>query len=98
MYLVRNNISQAYLLVPVLAPLRLDRHLLRIQIMIMLKLKSKKWTIETPIYFIAFLAEVINKALIYKENSDINIFEIICEAAGKRMGLSVNAEQLKSLI
>ena len=27
-----------------------------------------------PIYFIAFLAEVINKALTYKENSDINIF------------------------
>ena len=51
-----------------------------------------------PIYFIAFLAEVINKALTYKENSDINIFEIISEAAGKRMGLSVNAEQLKSLI
>ena len=50
------------------------------------------------IYFIAFLAEVINKALTYKENSDRNIFEIISEAAGKRMGLSVNAEQLKSLI
>ena len=44
-YLVRNNISQAYLLVPVLAPLRLNRHLLQIQIMIMLKLESKKWTI-----------------------------------------------------
>ena len=51
-----------------------------------------------PIYFIAFLAEVINKALTYKENSDINIFEIISEAAGKRMGLSVNAVQFKSLI
>ena len=51
-----------------------------------------------PIYFIAFLAEIINKALTYKENSDINIFEIISEAAGKQMGLSVNAEQLKSLI
>ena len=51
-----------------------------------------------PIYFIAFLAEIINKALTYKENRDINIFEIISEAAGKRMGLSVNAEQLKSLI
>ena len=49
-------------------------------------------------YNIAFLAEVINKALTCKENSDISIFEIISEAAGKRMGLSVNAEQLKSLI
>ena len=49
-------------------------------------------------YNIAFLAEVINKALTCKENSDISIFEIISEAAGKRMGLSVNAEQLKSNI
>ena len=49
-------------------------------------------------YNITFLAEVINKALTCKENSDISIFEIISEAAGKRMGLSVNAEQLKSLI
>ena len=49
-------------------------------------------------YNIAFLAEVINKAPTCKENSDISIFEIISEAAGKRMGLSVNAEQLKSLI
>ena len=49
-------------------------------------------------YNIAFLAEVINKALTCKENSDISIFQIISEVAGKRMGLSVNAEQLKSLI
>ena len=48
-----------------------------------------------PIYFIAFLAEVINKALTYKENSDINIFEIIFEAAGKRMGLSVKCRTVK---
>ena len=54
-----------------------------------------------PIYFVAFLAEVINTALSVKdkvENSSLNIFEVISEAAGKRMGLSVSAEQLKSLI
>lgn len=51
-----------------------------------------------PLYFVAFLAEVINKTLTCKENSDFNIFEIISDAAGKRMGISVDADQLKFLI
>ena len=54
-----------------------------------------------PVCFIAFLAEIINSALSAGKNEDnasINIFEIIADAAAKRMGLSISAEQLQSII
>ena len=47
--------------------------------------------------FVSFLAEILHKAISAKDIT-INVFEIILEAVGKRMGLSVNADQLKSLI
>ena len=105
MYSVRNNISQVYLLgtsplavrPPPVAYTNHDNVEIEVQEMDNINFTSNLM-FGNPIYFIAFLAEVINKALTYKENSDINIFEIISEAAGKQMGLSVNAEQLKSLI
>ena len=50
------------------------------------------------VYFVASLAEIINKAISSKDINFINNFEIISEATGKRMGLSVNANQLKVLM
>jgi len=43
---------------------------------------SSGCTFGKPLFFLAFLAEAINKALDLKENNKpINIFEIISEAA-----------------
>lgn len=51
-----------------------------------------------PIYFIAFLTEVINQSILAREaNESINIYEIISESAGKRMGIPIDVEQLKSM-
>ena len=51
-----------------------------------------------PVLFLAFLADVINQTLSAKEkNEPIDLFKIITDAAGGRMGLPVEAEQLKAL-
>ena len=52
-----------------------------------------------PIYFIAFLTEVINQTIACKDqNKMIDIFQIISDAAGRRMGLPVDIHQLKNII
>ena len=52
-----------------------------------------------PIYFIAFLTEVINRTTrATKADKDVNIYEIITESAGKRMGIPIDIKQLKSII
>ena len=52
-----------------------------------------------PIYFIAFLTEVINRTIMAtKADKGVNIYEIITESAGKRMGIPIDIEQLKSMI
>ena len=52
-----------------------------------------------PIYFIAFLTEVINRTIMAtKADKDVNIYEIITESAGKRTGIPIDIEQLKSMI
>ena len=51
-----------------------------------------------PVLFLAFSADVINQAISVKEkNEPIDLFKIITDAAGGRMGLPVEAEQLKAL-
>ena len=51
-----------------------------------------------PVLFLAFLADVINQTLSAKEkNEPIDLFKIITDPAGGRMGLLVEAEQLKAL-
>ena len=52
-----------------------------------------------PISFIAFLTEVVNRTIMAtKADKDVNIYEIITESAGKRMGIPIDTEQLKSMI
>jgi len=49
-----------------------------------------------PVAFLAFLAEVIKQTILAKDiNDTIDVSQIITEAAGGRMGLPVDAEQLK---
>ena len=58
-----------------------------------------KFMFGNPIYFIASLTEVINRTIMAtKADKDVNIYEIITESAGKRMGIPIDIEQLKSMI
>ena len=60
---------------------------------------SHNFMFGNPIYFLAFLTEVINRTILAtKADKNINIYEIISESAGKRMGIPIDIEQLKSLI
>ena len=53
---------------------------------------------SNPIYFVAFLTEVINQTLLAtKTNKEIDIHQIISDSAGKQMGIPIDVEQLKSL-
>ena len=53
---------------------------------------------SNPIYFVAFLTEVINQTLLAtKTNKEIDIYQIISDSAGKQMGIPIDFEQLKSL-
>ena len=55
--------------------------------------------LRNPICFITFLTEVINRTIMAKKaDKDVNIYEIITESAGKRMGIPTDIEQLKSII
>ena len=52
---------------------------------------SSNFMFGNPIYFIAFLTPVINQAIACKdENKLIYVFQIISDAAGRRMGLPVH--------
>ena len=60
---------------------------------------SSNFMFGNPIYFIAFLTEVINQTTACKdENKSIDVFQIISDAAGRRMGLPVDINQLKNMI
>ena len=60
---------------------------------------SHNFMFGNPIYFLAFLTEVINRTILAaKANKSINIYEIISESAGKRMGIPIDIEQLKSMM
>jgi len=51
---------------------------------------------NNPIHFLAFLAEVIQQTIVAKEqNEAIDVFKIITGAAGGRIGLPLDSEQLK---
>ena len=60
---------------------------------------SSSFILGNPIYFIAFLAEVINQTIACKdENKSIDVFQIISDDAGRRMGLPVDINQLKNMV
>ena len=60
---------------------------------------SSNFMFGNPIYFIAFLTEVINQTIACKdENKSIDVFQIISNAAGRRMDLPVDINQLKHII
>ena len=49
-----------------------------------------------PVTFLDFLAEIIRQTMLAKDNNkSIDVCQIISKAAGDRMGLPVDAEQLK---
>jgi len=49
-----------------------------------------------PVTFLAFLAEVIRQTMLAKDNNEsIDVCQIIAKAAGDRMGLPVDADQLQ---
>jgi len=50
-----------------------------------------------PVTFLAFLAEVIRQTMLAKDNESIDVCQIITKAAGDRMGLPVDANQLQLL-
>jgi len=51
-----------------------------------------------PVNFLAFLEEVIRQTMLAKGNNEsIDICQIITKAAGDRMGLPVDADQLQLL-
>jgi len=52
-----------------------------------------------PLLFLAFLAQVITETIsTIDRNQPVDIFKIITDAAGGRMDLPVDAEQLKTLV
>ena len=60
---------------------------------------SSNFMYGNPIYFIAFLTEVINQTITCKDESkSIDVFKIISDAAGRRMSLPVDINQLKNMI
>ena len=59
---------------------------------------ASNFMFSNPIYFVAFLTEVINQTLpATKTNKEIDIYQIISDSAGKQMGIPIHVEQLKSL-
>jgi len=60
---------------------------------------SENFMFGNPLYFIAFLTEAITQTISAKEkNQEIDILQIIQRSAGRRMGLPIDIEQLKSMI
>ena len=53
---------------------------------------------RNPLTFLAFLAEVIRQTMLANDNNEsIDLCQIITKAAGDRMGLPVDADQLQLL-
>ena len=53
----------------------------------------------TPVYFVAFLAEVISLTLGAKDKTKtIDIYNVISQSVGKHLGIPIEPEQLKSMI
>jgi len=51
-----------------------------------------------PVAFLAFLEEVIRQTMLAKDNNEsFGVCQIITKAAGDRMGLPVDADQLQLL-
>ena len=51
---------------------------------------------NNPIHFLAFLAEVIQQTIVAKDrNESIDVFKIVTGAAGGRIDLPLDAEQIK---
>jgi len=51
---------------------------------------------HNPIHYLAFLAEVIQQTIVAKDrNESIDVFKIVTGAAGGRIGLPLDAEQIK---
>ena len=60
---------------------------------------SNNFIFGYPIYFTAFLTEVISQTTMTKEtNKNINLFQVISNLAKKRLRILTKFEQLKSLI
>ena len=60
------------------------------------KIDFSSLLIDNPVTFLAFLAEVIKQNILARDkNENIDVCQIITEAAGGRIGLPVDAEQLK---
>ena len=60
---------------------------------------SNNFIFENPIYFIALLTEVINQTIACKDQKKtIDVFQIISDVSGRRMGLPVDIHQLKDII
>ena len=60
---------------------------------------TSNFMLGNPIYVVAFLAEVINQTIACKNlDKTINIFQIISDAAGRRMGLPVDINHLNYII
>ena len=56
-------------------------------------------TFVNPIYFRSFLTEVTKQSVACKDqNKTVDVFQIISDAAGRRMGLPVDINQLKNII
>jgi len=50
-----------------------------------------------PVTFLAFLAEFIRQTMLTKDNESIDVGQIITKAAGGRMGLPGDVDQLQHL-
>jgi len=51
---------------------------------------------QNPVHLLVFLAEVIQQTIVAKDrNEAIDVFKIITGAAGGRIGLPLDAEQIK---
>ena len=62
------------------------------------KLDFSSLLFGNPVTFLAFLAEVIRQTMLAKDNNEsIDVCQIIIKAAGDRMGLPVDADQLQLL-
>ena len=60
---------------------------------------SSNFTYGNPLLFLAFIADVIKKTIFLKDaDQPIDIFKIIPDVAGGRMGIPVEADQLKNLM
>ena len=56
---------------------------------------ASKFMFSNPIYFVAFLTEVINQTpLATKTTKETDMYHIIPDSAGKQVGIPIDVEQL----